>query len=212
MDNVQTNFKTLLHVISKSPLLKHLAVVNVSLFNICKCDDSTIAELFQCLPVVESLFLSIWVIMCLVEDGIPRELPISLVHLKYFYLEHMCFVDDYGLPFLALLIRCSPNLEKLKLQVIHKSTYMQSKIDSVCLEDYSDISLEHLNELEIRNCRNLKPELEFVKLILAKSPMLKKVTISLNNRVAKDEEMEMLRILFCFPQASSVQISVRRPI
>nr|GEZ00207.1 F-box/FBD/LRR-repeat protein At1g13570-like [Tanacetum cinerariifolium] len=41
-------------------------------------------------------------------------------------------------------------------------------------KDYSDIWLEHLNELEIGKFANLKVELKFVKLILAKSPVLKK--------------------------------------
>ncbi|GJR57552.1 putative acyl-CoA dehydrogenase IBR3 [Tanacetum coccineum] len=63
---------------------------------------------------------------------------------------------------------------------------------------YSDIWLEHLNELEIGNFANLKVELKFVKLILAKSPVLKKVRISLDHRVSYDEELKILKMLLCF--------------
>nr|GEY81815.1 F-box/FBD/LRR-repeat protein At1g13570-like [Tanacetum cinerariifolium] len=42
-------------------------------------------------------------------------------------------------------------------------------------KDYSDVWLEHLNELEIGNFANLKVELKFMKLILAKSSVLKKI-------------------------------------
>ena len=57
-------------------------------------------------------------------------------------------------------------------------------------------------DLEIDNFGNLKVELEFVKLILAKSPVLKKVKIFLLDNITKDEEMTLLRILLRSPRAS----------
>ncbi|GJY30533.1 acyl-CoA dehydrogenase [Tanacetum coccineum] len=70
--------------------------------------------------------------------------------------------------------------------------------DADACKGYSDIWLEHLNELEIGNFANLKVELKFVKLILAKSPVLKKVRISLDHRVSYDEELKILKMLLCF--------------
>lgn len=46
---------------------------------------------------------------------------------------------------------------------------------SFLLKDYSDIWLEHLKEFEVRDLTNRKEaELDFVKLILVNSPVLKK--------------------------------------
>lgn len=91
--------------------------------------------------------------------------------------------------------------------------YSQSEIDSVTLEDYSNIRLDHLNEIEFGNFTNFKSELEFVKLIRAKAPMLKKVKIFIYSKVDKDEELKLLRILLQSPRTSlEVKISVERRV
>ncbi|KAF5754761.1 hypothetical protein HanXRQr2_Chr17g0794891 [Helianthus annuus] len=119
----------------------------------------------------------------------------------------MCFVDGYGLPFLTVLTKCCPNLEKIKL-VIDTDWNNEKKIKSVVLEEYSDVWLEHMNELKIDFFRNFKPELEFVKFILAKSPNLKKV-ILLTWMVDKNTELEVLKVLLSAPCPSSAEIVVR---
>ncbi|GKC66605.1 F-box/FBD/LRR-repeat protein-like protein, partial [Tanacetum coccineum] len=112
------------------------------------------------------------------------KLPTALVHLKYVYVDYMCFLDKYGhygLPFVALLIRSSPNLEKLKLQIL--------------------------------NFSNEKEELDFVKLILAKSPVLKKVKLILREEIEKDEELQITRVLLQSPRASPlVKIVVKHGV
>ena len=52
------------------------------------------------------------------------------------------------------------------------------------------------------NFGNREYELDFVKLILAKSPVLKKLRIFLYNKVNKDEELKIKEILLCSPRAS----------
>nr|GEU30624.1 hypothetical protein [Tanacetum cinerariifolium] len=69
------------------------------------------------------------------------------------------------------------------------------RIDFITLECYLDIRLALLSEFEIRNFGNSKHELEFVKLILARSPVLKKLMILLNNKVSNNEELKMCKIL-----------------
>lgn len=70
---------------------------------------------------------------------------------------------------------------------------------------YSDIWLERPNELEIENFWKMKkPALNFVKLILAKSPRLKKVTIFLHSNVSTDKELHMLKTFISSPRASPV--------
>lgn len=76
--------------------------------------------------------------------------------------------------------------------------------------DYSGIWLENLKELEIDNFCNIEREVEFVKLILAKSPLLMKVRIVLNNDVAENEDLQTLTTLLCSSSHVSplVEISV----
>lgn len=150
---------------------------------------------------------------------VPKELTTTLVHLKYLCIERISFIQRHGLPFLVLLIKSSPNLQKLKLEVSNIKSFLYSTpylhffktarllefcddawldefmIRSFALKDYSDIWFEHLNEVEIINFYKRENELDFVKLILAKSPVLKKVEIYLENYVDKDEELEILEIL-----------------
>ncbi|KAJ0432728.1 hypothetical protein HanIR_Chr17g0862421 [Helianthus annuus] len=91
----------------------------------------------------------------LVQASVPKELPTSLIHLQYVCIEQMCFVDGYGLPFLAVLTKCCPNLEKIKL--VTDSDWNNEKIKSVVLEEYSDVWLEHMNELKIDFSETLSP-------------------------------------------------------
>lgn len=73
--------------------------------------------------------------------------------------------------------------------------------------------MEYLNEFEIEDFSNLKPELDFVKLILVKSPVLKKAKIILNHNFTKDEEiLNLTTTLLRSPHASpEVEIIVERP-
>lgn len=78
-----------------------------------------------------------------------------------------------------------------------------SKEDPVTIfEDYLDIWLEQMNELVIDGFIDFKLHLEFVKYILAKSPVLQKVRIWLHDVVTKDEETNISRILFHSQRAS----------
>ncbi|KAI3822966.1 hypothetical protein L1987_10569 [Smallanthus sonchifolius] len=199
-----TSRKTLLHLLSSCPLLKSVSlnIDNSALQD--SDDDSTVINLFDCLPVIENLSFGFGIIECFAHDGIPQELLIALVHLKYLCIKDICFIHNYGLPILVLLIKSSPNLEKLKLEILDDSwVEISERRDSFRLEDDSDIWLEHLNELEIINMIYRNAELDFVKLILAKSPVLKKLRIFLYNEVAKDEALHVSGILKQSPHASA---------
>ena len=69
-----------------------------------------------------------------------------------------------------------------------------------------------MKELEIEDFTSMEGEMEFVKLILAKSPVLKNVNITVDGYLP-DIELEVLSILLNSPRASPlVKIIVdRRP-
>ena len=71
------------------------------------------------------------------------------------------------------------------------------------IEDYSDLSFEHLNILEILYMSNFKYELDFVKLVLAKSPKLKRVRLLLDGTFYQFAESQIADMFVNCPRASS---------
>ncbi|KAM0045035.1 putative FBD domain, leucine-rich repeat domain superfamily [Helianthus debilis subsp. tardiflorus] len=127
-------------------------------------------------------------------------------------------IDDSGDSTIADLIKCIPGIEYLSVLFFiflisaedDMSNESYVKIHSFQYEDYSDFILEHLNELEILHFSDALNELDFVKLILAKSPVLKKARILMWDEIDKDENLRILNILLSSPCASPVvKISVR---
>ncbi|KAJ0885185.1 putative F-box-like domain superfamily protein [Helianthus annuus] len=202
--NVYISTEALLHLLSNCPSLKRF-----SLLGFIGYKDCTIIELFDCLHVIEDLTICGYNALQLVLDSVPEELSTSLIHLKYFCFKEMSL--DYGghLTFLAVLLKCSPNLEHIELEDETELGYnVENEIHSGILEKYSDVWMEHLKELVIYRFNNSKPSMEFVKFIISRSPKLKKVLIS-SVVDEKDEELEMLKVLLQAPRASSVEIVVK---
>ncbi|KAM0017574.1 putative F-box domain, FBD domain, leucine-rich repeat domain superfamily [Helianthus debilis subsp. tardiflorus] len=197
---VKISTKALLHLLSNCPSLKRFSLGFID------CKDCTIVELFECLPVIEHLTIYG---EPLVLDSVPNELPTSLIHLKYLCFNELYFGEDHGLIFLLILVKCSPNLEKIELDIAEGIGDDNGTWFGI-LEKYSDVRLEHLKELEIHYFSNLKHEMKLVTVILARSPKLKKVII--HSLVEKDEESDMLKILLQAPRASPVEIVVRSMI
>ncbi|GKE49121.1 hypothetical protein Tco_1480379 [Tanacetum coccineum] len=132
------------------------------------------------------------------------------------HIDGVYFFSKTELSVLALLIKSSPNLEKLKARVWDHSNLEMFEISKrYCfrVEDYSDIMLERLNELEITSFINAKNQLDFVRLILARSLVLKKVRIFPHSKISMKEKSKIklliLRDSVIYPCASpEVQIIV----
>ncbi|KAI3763939.1 hypothetical protein L2E82_13937 [Cichorium intybus] len=174
-------------------------------------DKCTIVELFKCLPSVQVVEITGYYMKPLAACGIPQKLPTSLVHLRILVLA-MCFQSQDGLSSILCVINSSPNLEKIKMTMFpHVGETITTFHD---LQDYSGLNLDHLKELEITSFHNYASEMEFVKLIMAKSPVLKKARIELNFDVSVDEEVKMLRDLVRLPflrASPSANFIIERP-
>ncbi|KAM0058866.1 putative FBD domain, leucine-rich repeat domain superfamily, F-box-like domain superfamily [Helianthus debilis subsp. tardiflorus] len=206
--------KSLLHLLSNCPSLKSFRLF-IDYEEFYGHERPNIMELFKSLPVIEHLTTWGYIAPLFVLDSVPQELPTSVIHLKHFCFEQMGIVNrdgySFGLTFLLVLFKCSPNLERIKLEVDTDEDFDKGTLKleeySVIFENYSDVWLEHLNELKIQHFSNLKPELELVKFILARSPNLKKVILItwIDN---KNEELELLNVLSHAARASQVEIVV----
>ncbi|KAL8263057.1 hypothetical protein R6Q59_024406 [Mikania micrantha] len=196
MKNVITTKNMLILFLSRCPLLKSVRLpASVGLLS--DTDDSTVVELMDCLPLVENLCISLSVIKSFVKGRVPNKLPAPLVCLKYLCIRGERSVYEDRIPLLAFLIRSSPNLEKLNLQIVYNLRH------ETTLEDYSDMWLEHLNEIEIQSWRKHKI-LGFLRVLMAKSPALKKVRMLLKWKVSRDEELKISRIFLRYQCASPV--------
>ncbi|MFS8021676.1 hypothetical protein Hanom_Chr16g01430181 [Helianthus anomalus] len=146
---------------------------------------------------------------------IPPKLTNAIAHLKYLGLFGLSFAKEYQLSFVFLLVSSSPNIKKIKLEMrsyASREVVSQTAKGFFDLLDYSDINLEHLCEIEITNFTWLKPEMDFVKVILAKSPMLANVQIMFDKMIDVQKRCWALEELLKLPRPSSRTKIIRRKI
>lgn len=202
--DVNISTKTLQRLLTNCPLLEKVILMGYP--NDFNTRDNTCIELSKCLPLIQVLEISRTYIKHFVAGGMQK-LHNSLVHLRIFSLD-ACFLKEDDLSFALSMISSSPNLEKIKIQLCwnHKLCGQQTLKNLLDFEkDYPGLNLDHLKEFEITSFHDYAPEREFVKLIMAKSPVLKKARIELNFDVSVDDEVKMLRDLvrLPFPRAST---------
>ncbi|MFS8028405.1 putative FBD domain-containing protein [Helianthus anomalus] len=219
--------------ISKCPLLQYFVLVKDVLMqselekgieSVPGGNNFTFVDLFQYVPLLETFaitnhYMKVLFKLKITSDylcagGIPHKLSTSLVHLKYLFLD-VCLVEQNEISSALSIIRSSPVLETMKFLMYdnEKLPVQQTATNFLDLEGYPDLKLEHLDTLWISNFRNLPLEMEFVKLIMAKSPVLKKVRILLNGNVSVDEELKMLREMVSNPMpraSSSAKLTIVR--
>ncbi|XP_071703393.1 F-box/FBD/LRR-repeat protein At1g13570-like [Rutidosis leptorrhynchoides] len=251
LEHVKIHKDVLMHILSNNPLIKSFTIFTGDDSSIQKLhqdeygfviedyaditveDHGTFDELFQLLPVIEDLTLTVWEIESFVGGVVPQKLATSLLHLKNLRLEGMSFLNHKWLRILVLMITSSPNLEKLTLEITFEDTTTHWEnfdrfLYSVTMQDCSDIWLQHLIELElvynfnendimyerfvklIRMEHLIEDENEdidnteygesgFVNMILAKSPVLKKLRLS---GYYEDAKLKLVEAFLSPPPAS----------
>ncbi|KAJ0642641.1 putative F-box domain, FBD domain, leucine-rich repeat domain superfamily [Helianthus annuus] len=270
--DVDVSAQMLERFLSKCPLLKHISLNRYKEGTdfVAGGNKFTFVDLLQCVPLIQDLEIADSYMKYLCPGGMPHKLPTSLVHLKYLCLD-VCMTEQNEISFVLCMIRSSPLLGKLTLRMydnekslvpqtsnnfLDPEAYLDLNLDHLEIldidiysnlplvkdfvkliiakspvlkkvrielndnsnfldpEDNLNLTLDHLETLEIKMFSNLPLEMEFVKLIMAKSLMLKKVRIELNDNVSVDEEVKMLRdlVLLPFPRASpSAKLIIERP-
>ncbi|KAJ9563627.1 hypothetical protein OSB04_008787 [Centaurea solstitialis] len=202
--NVGITCKVLLHFLANCPLLKHFTLFGTEKYLIGRWDSSFV-ELFECLPLIECLHMNSYPVQCFATGDMPQKLPTLVDSLTVLHLTGLCISREVELRSALLLVRSSPNIQKIVMELYHNPNEVvsQNAMNLLDLEDYSNLNLDHLRELKITNISNTKPGLDFVKLILAKAPMLKKVGITVDKQVDTSNEVKMLRDLLEYERASS---------
>ncbi|XP_071735685.1 F-box/FBD/LRR-repeat protein At1g13570-like isoform X2 [Rutidosis leptorrhynchoides] len=200
--NVQVSSEVLQHFLSSCPLLEKIVLGGYE-EEYVEENSFTFVQLFQCVPLVHTLDISKYYMKYLVAGGMPNKLP-TLLHLKDVSLD-VCLREQDIISSVLCIIRSSPNLEAL--------FFLESSIKFVDLQDDLSLTLDHLTYFEIADFSNISFEMEFVKLILGKAPLLKIARIVLKDNVSVDEQVIILTdmIRLPFPRASpSAQLIVER--
>ncbi|XP_058193493.1 F-box/FBD/LRR-repeat protein At1g13570-like isoform X1 [Rhododendron vialii] len=166
---------------------------------------SSSVMLLESVPVIESLGLDFCYVKGIAAYGVPTTLPTTLNNLKNIELYEICFGERDDISVLICLIRSSPNLEEVTIHAFTGATSASPTVlDFSEVHGCSDVSVNQLRRVDMKNISGTKPELEFIKLLLAKSPMLDTMLIELNSESVADElriVKELTRLRRASPQA-----------
>ncbi|GJV54726.1 kinase-like domain, phloem protein 2-like protein [Tanacetum coccineum] len=101
------------------------------------------------------------------------------------------------------LLQCLPLIENLEIDGPYMEGYDKSDTAQISknfpdIQDYSGFALDHLELFRMEFFTYEDRHVDFLKLLMAKSPMLKKAQIELYESVSLEEENELLRDLLRF--------------
>ncbi|CAH9098869.1 unnamed protein product [Cuscuta epithymum] len=107
--------------------------------------------------------------------------------------------------FVLFLLRIAPNLQDITIYLddSHDAVSSQSpSLHSLDIEEYSDVKLDKLRMVMLREFAGAKNQLRLAKLLLIKSPVLKKMIIKANTKVCTEKQLLILKELVRFPRPS----------
>ncbi|KAJ9559126.1 hypothetical protein OSB04_013740 [Centaurea solstitialis] len=155
------------------------------------------------LPNIRELTIDGHFLKFLTADKFPKWLPHALNSLRVLWLGCIRFGDLDQLHGALCLLRNSPNLERLWMwlrpvmrnDVAPASNHLESP-------DCLDQTLNWLRTVEVKHLEGSRPELLFIKLLLAYSPSLNKMTIEPSIDCDSDESGDIAVDIMRFPRAS----------
>ncbi|XP_059307210.1 F-box/FBD/LRR-repeat protein At1g13570-like [Lycium ferocissimum] len=143
-----------------------------------RAEDLDFAKVFESCSALEHLSLNFFNSQIFAAEGYeaPTRLPFDL-SVKRFYLPDIYLVDSYKLSYALCLIRSSPYLEYLELQVYSEAEDDDGMLEPLEVERFSDVTFNHLTEVKLDFFGGKMSEMRLIKLFLAKSPMLVRMLI-----------------------------------
>ncbi|KAL2531542.1 F-box/fbd/LRR-repeat protein [Abeliophyllum distichum] len=158
-------------------------------------------EFFDSLPALQQLCIDSYFMKILAAGQLQTRLPVSLIHLKILKLFEICLDSPDDLSYVLCLIRSSPNLQKLNLEILDRAIADSSPVlEFLEVQDYSDVFLNQLQKVKLEYISGTVPEMTLIKLLLEKSPKLHRMVIW--PIVICDERLGILEELNKFGRAS----------
>ncbi|XP_076921452.1 F-box/FBD/LRR-repeat protein At1g13570-like [Bidens hawaiensis] len=201
-NNVCITAEVFQRFISSCPLLKDFTLFGDE-SHLTGCWNSNILE---CLSSIDRLCTSSYPIKCFAKNVIPQKLPAPLI-LKHLHLVGASILREINLFSAICLVICSsPNIETFIMEHMHIPDRLITQAvpqTAINVTDEQWVILHHLRLIKMINFINRKAGMNFLKLMLAKSPMLKDVHIVIGKNVDIHDEIKMLKELLRYPRAST---------
>ncbi|WMV44205.1 hypothetical protein MTR67_037590 [Solanum verrucosum] len=113
------------------------------------------------------------------EEGyeVPTRLPFDLNSVKRFNLPYIMLIESYKLSYAFCLIKSFPYLEYLEIQLYSEDEEDDRILECLELQRFSDVTFNHLREVKVKCFGGTMSEMQLIKLLLAKSPVLVRMLI-----------------------------------
>ncbi|KAL7219809.1 hypothetical protein ACSBR2_012802 [Camellia fascicularis] len=156
------------------------------------------------LPRIAELNLDGFFIKILAAGGVPHRLPNTANLLKVLALHNFRFNDLDHISCALFLIRSCPNLTKLQIWtcIIMERNHEELVLNRLEAPNCMDRMLDKLQSVKISYVMGLKPELLFIKLLLARSPVLETIFIQHSAEVDFEKGFSISKELARFPRVS----------
>ncbi|TMW92235.1 hypothetical protein EJD97_013313 [Solanum chilense] len=103
---------------------------------------------------------------------LPTRLPFDRNNIKRFNLPHIMLIESYNISYTFCLIKRFPYLEYLKIQLYSEDEEDDHILECVELQCFSNVTFNHIREVKLKCSGGTTPEMQLIKLLLSKPPML----------------------------------------
>ncbi|CAJ2675257.1 F-box/FBD/LRR-repeat protein At1g13570-like isoform X2 [Trifolium pratense] len=162
--------------------------------------SSNMLKFFDHLPHIQSLEIGGYYFFKYLATGVlPVKLPTPCIHLSFLSL-CINFYELKGISAALCLLKSSPNLRRLKISAWRFGLHNIPFTPSYCWEDIfsAPIMPFQVRHISLYGISGTKLELDFIKLLLLYSPVLKKLTVKPVANVVP----ELMKALIRFKRAS----------
>ncbi|XP_068337032.1 F-box/FBD/LRR-repeat protein At1g13570-like isoform X1 [Pyrus communis] len=140
-------------------------------------EGGNLIRVIGCLHAIKKLTLSSAILAFLGNIDVPDKLPTLLPHLSVLELKDVRLDSLIELLVCVCIFRSAPNLEELHLSVAADTTEYSRPAADFLITKLSNHYFEQLKVAKIRAVQNVQNETIFIQLLLAQSPVLKRMTI-----------------------------------
>ncbi|KAJ9558616.1 hypothetical protein OSB04_013230 [Centaurea solstitialis] len=190
----------------ESPCLTRIAVRFLKpVEDFVRVEMMKLIELLSKLPEIQSFVINGYFLKLLGADNIPKWFSHAVNCLEHLSVRNFQYSDLDQLRGALCLLRNSPNLKSLSLKqsVGHALTYdVEAASDHLESPDCLDQTLNHLLDVDIESVDGSRPELLFIKLLLAHSPSLNEMTIRPIGTIDASKRLNIAKDIMRFRRAS----------
>ncbi|XP_071736579.1 F-box/FBD/LRR-repeat protein At1g13570-like [Rutidosis leptorrhynchoides] len=152
-------------------------------FKFVQISAKALQQVLSNCPLLEDMFLYLAV------GGMSNKLP-TWLHLRHLTLD-LCMRQQGVISSALCIIKSAPNLERLKI--------LMGNNVNLTIQDELSLTFDHLKQFEMVSYGYNVLMMEFLKLIMAKSPVLELARIELSDSVSVEDELKICKEMIFLP-------------